>query len=370
MARRAWGNDRRSTLMDIDTLSLREQVPLAALTTLGVGGAARYYLHAHSPDAVVAGVAWAAERGLPLLLLGRGSNMVIADDGFAGLVIRMGVRGIATVADGDAIEVTVGAGESWSQLVAHAVQRNWAGLECMAGIPGLVGATPVQNVGAYGQEVHETITRVEAYDRQTRAVVTLENAACAFGYRESRFKRADRERFIILRVSYRLRVNGDPTLRYIELRRLLAERDITHPTLAQVRHAVLEIRRRKSMLLNATDANTRSVGSFFVNPVLSDAAYAALVDAYAGAQIPNFAAGEGWVKVPAAWLIEHVGFPPGYRRGAVGLSSKHTLALINHGQASAAEILALARDIRARVHERFGLLLAPEPTFVGVSLEG
>ncbi len=362
------------TMDDIEAL-MHANVSLAAVTTLQIGGPARYFLRARTPEQVATGVAWAAERGLPLLVIGGGSNLLVADTGFAGLVLRVGIRGITHHVRDGMVEVIAGAGETWSMFVAQAVARGWAGLECMAGIPGLVGGTPIQNVGAYGWEVRELITHVEAFDMQCGNIVSLPNDACRFAYRESRFKRADAGRFIILRVGFRLTPDGLPAVRYAEVTRLLAEREITVPTLVQVRAAVLEIRRRKSMLLNRNDPDTRSAGSFFVNPVVTPETFAALEAAEmrllpAGERVPRFAGEGGRVKLSAAWLIERAGFSRGYVQGAVGISRNHTLALVNRGGATAHELVSLARTIRARVFDRFGISLIPEPTLVGVSLDG
>ncbi len=355
-------------------LIVTQDAPLAPMTTLRVGGTARFFVSAASREGVASAVGWARERELPLLIIGRGSNLLIADAGFPGLVVRMAVRGIVHQRDDDAEEITAGAGEEWNTLVTHAVAHNLAGIECLAGIPGQVGATPIQNVGAYGQEVRDVIARVEALSLVSGEIVTFSNAECAFGYRESRFKYLDRGRYIILAVTFRLPRGNAPIIRYGEVDRQLAAAGIVRPTLADVRKAVLHIRRRKSMLLDGRDPNARSAGSFFLNPVVTLAEFAALAematpDLSGGEHLPGFAMSENAVKIPAAWLIEHAGFSRGYARGAVGLSANHTLALINRGGATAQEIVALAREIRARVHDRFGLRLQPEPALVGISLD-
>lgn len=355
-------------------LEVRDEVSLARLTTLGIGGAARYFARARSREAVASGVAWAAERALPLLVIGGGSNILVADAGFPGLVLRVDVRGIQVFPGDGAIEVTVGAGERWASFVDWTVANHWAGVECLAGIPGLVGATPVQNVGAYGQEISDTITGIEALEIASGRVVHFNNAACGFGYRDSRFKRMDRHRYIILAVRFRLTPRGTPTVRYVELERLLHEREIIRPALYDVRAGVLELRRRKSMLLDTADPNSRSAGSFFLNPIITREAFTALqttVDAMLrlGEPAPYHEHVDGRIKLSAAWLIEHTGFSRGHACGNVGLSSKHTLALINRGGATAHELLTFARIIRNRVYDRFGIVLMPEPTFVGLSLD-
>lgn len=355
-------------------LRIEEQVPLALHTTLGVGGPARYFAEARSVEQAVEGIRWARERNLPLLVLGGGSNLLVADSGFPGLVLRCAIRGVAVREDGQAVVVRAGAGEDWDALVALAVERGWAGIECLSGIPGLVGAAPIQNIGAYGQEVRETIVEVEALNLEALDCVRFSNDECRFGYRESRFKLEDRGRYLVVAVTYRLVPGGAPAVRYAELERRLAERGAVSPTLAEVRSLVIEIRRGKSMVLDAGDPDARSAGSFFVNPVVSDAELADLErreTARLGEEprIPRFPAGEGRVKVPAAWLIERAGFAKGYRRGPAGLSTKHTLAIVNRDGARAEDIAALAREIRNGVRERFGITLTPEPVFVGLSLD-
>ena len=357
-------------------LDLREQFPLAPLSTLGVGGPARYYARVTSEDSVREAVEWARARDLPLLVLGGGSNVVLADAGHPGLVLHLVTRGIETRPVRETVEVTAEAGEPWDALVAAAVAQGWAGVECLSGIPGLVGATPIQNVGAYGQEVGETVSAVDALDLQTGRVERLTSAQCGFAYRDSRFKSADRGRFIVLRVTYALRPGGPPAVRYAELARNLEERGLGPPSLAEVREAVIGLRRRKSMVLDPEDPNARSVGSFFTNPIVP-AAVADELEAVLrrdgilreGEHPPRFPAGDGRVKLSAAWLIERAGLAKGYQRGNVGLSSRHTLAIVNRGGAAASEVVALAREVRERVHDRFGVTLVPEPVFVYLSLD-
>jgi UDP-N-acetylmuramate dehydrogenase len=352
-----------------ESLAVQQDVPLAPLTTLEIGGPARYYRYASDRATVRAAVRWVADRGLPLLVLGGGSNLVVADEGFPGLALHLGLQGRTAAERDGALELTAGAGEDWDPLVAEAVAGGWAGLECLSGIPGRVGATPIQNVGAYGQDVAETVSRVEALDLATGAVTGLSNAECRFGYRHSRFKREDRGRYVILSVTYRLRRDGQPAVRYPELERALGGRRA--PTLREVRDAVLEIRRRKSMVLDPRDPNRRSVGSFFVNPVVPEALAGRIRDTVRqeGAdaeRMPAFPAGEGRVKLSAAWLIERAGLARGHRRGRVGISTNHTLAIVNAGGATARDVVALAREIRDRVRDRFGVTLVPEPVFVNL----
>jgi UDP-N-acetylmuramate dehydrogenase len=357
-------------------LDIREQFPLAPLSTLGVGGPARYYARVTSEDGVREAVEWARTRDLPLFVLGGGSNIVLSDQGHPGLVLHLATRGIAARPAADAVEVTAEAGEPWDALVADAVAQGWAGVECLSGIPGLVGATPIQNVGAYGQEVAETVVAVEALDLRTGRVCRLASAQCGFAYRDSRFKSADQGRFIVLRVTYALRPGGAPAVRYAELGRRLEERGLHAPSLADVRETVIGLRRRKSMVLDPEDPNAHSVGSFFTNPVVPAATADELEAALRrdgvlgdGEHPPRFPAGEGRVKLSAAWLIERSGLTKGHQRGKVGLSSRHTLAIVNRGGATASDVVALAREVRARVHERFGVTLVPEPVFVGVAMD-
>jgi UDP-N-acetylmuramate dehydrogenase len=357
-------------------IAFRENVSLSAFSTLGLGGPARYYTEATHEDEVRAADAWAKERGLPLLVLGGGSNLVIADEGFPGLVLHLALPGVVErTRDGD-VELEAGAGEDWDRLVARTVDAGLAGFECLSGIPGRVGATPIQNVGAYGQEVKDTLTRLEVFDRETLETQWLDNEACQFGYRQSRFKEHDRGRFIVLRVAYVLRPGGAPAVRYAELARHLADNGSPHPTVAEARAAVLHLRRRKSMVLDPQDPDSRSVGSFFMNPIVSEAAFAAL-EQHArarglltdGQEMPHFPGGPGQVKLSAAWLIERAGLHKGLVRGPVGLSRNHTLAIVNRGGARAADVAALAREVRHTVHERFGITLVPEPVFVNLSLD-
>jgi UDP-N-acetylmuramate dehydrogenase len=346
-----------------DVLGIRESVPLAPLTTLGVGGPARFYARIGSPGALAMAVAFARARGLPLLVLGGGSNMLVADEGYPGLVAHLALRGLEFWDAGDRTKIEAGAGEPWDALVGETVSHGLAGFECLSGIPGLVGATPIQNVGAYGQEVAETITSVRVYDLSTNEIRRFENAECRFGYRESRFKLEDRGRYVVLSVAYRLASNAPPAVRYPELERALAARGLAEPSLADVRAVVLAIRRAKSMVLDPADPNTQSAGSFFVNPVVA----ASVADAIDVESMPRYPA-HGGVKLSAAWLIERAGFAKGYARGAAGLSTKHALAIVNRGGATASEIRDLAREIRDRVRERFGVELTPEPVFVGLEL--
>ena len=346
-------------------MELREHVPLAPYTTFGLGGKARYFVECGSEDEVRAALAYVAERRLPAYVLGGGSNVVFLDSGFPGLILRLTIGGIE-LRDGPSPEVRAGAGVDWDTLVQNVVQRGWTGVECLSGIPGTVGGTPIQNVGAYGQEIAESLVSVECLDRATLERRTFTARECAFGYRDSRFKRADRGRYVVLEVTLRLARDQKPRIRYPELQRAVAglgglDTVTAIEAVGLVRQAVLALRRSKSMVLDPADPNTRSAGSFFTNPVLSAAAFADLAQRWK--EIPSFPA-DGGVKVPAAWLVEHAGFPKGYRSGAgAGISTRHALALVNRGGTSA-DLLALAEEVRAGVEKQFGIRLAYEPEVV------
>jgi UDP-N-acetylmuramate dehydrogenase len=343
-------------------LTVREQVPLAPFTTLGVGGPARWFSRAASSEDVRAADRWCRERGVAMTVLGGGSNLVIADEGIDALVLHVDVRGVEFQDGAGATCVRAGAGEVWDVLVADAVSRDLAGVECLSGIPGTVGGTPVQNVGAYGQEVSRTIRDVVAFDRETADLVHLDAAGCGFGYRTSRFKGVDADRFVICEVGYEL-TRGEPTVTYPDLAAELAHQGLRSPRMRDVRSAVLTVRRRKGMVLDAGDPDTRSVGSFFMNPVVPMGLYRTL--ATADGPAPGFPLGDDRVKVPAAFLIERAGFAKGCTWGAVGLSTKHPLAIVNRGGATAREIVRVAREIKQRVHAQCGIWLLPEPTFAG-----
>jgi len=347
-----------------------ENVPLAPLCTMGVGGPARFFVEAANEAAVLAALRWAQERGVPLRVLGGGSNLVVADAGVDGLVVKIALRGVSSREAGGGLEVTAAAGEPWDALVAHAVERGWAGLECLSGIPGLVGATPIQNVGAYGQEVSQTVTAVRALDRRTGETVTRAREDCGFGYRSSRFKSGEPDRFIVLGVTYRLLPGGAPAVRYADVESDLARRGIARPSLADVRTSVLAIRRSKSMVLTPDDPNRRSCGSFFLNPVVDHATFERVSLAAGDPAMPRWRETDGRVKLSAAWLIEHAGLRRGEGPGPVALSTRHSLAIVCREGARAADVAAFARDIRARVEARFGVRLVPEPVFWGgLSLE-
>jgi len=356
-------------------VQLREHVPLAPYTTLGLGGKARYFTECGTDEQVRAALAYATDRRLPVYLLGGGSNVVFLDSGFPGLVLRITIGGME-FRDGPTPEVRVGAGVDWDTLVQGVVERGWSGVECLSGIPGTVGGTPIQNVGAYGQEIAETVVSVACLDRTTLERRTFTARDCAFGYRDSRFKRADRGRYVVLEVTLRLARDQRPRIRYPELQRAVAglggvETVAPGEAVRLVREAVLALRRSKSMVLDPADPNTHSAGSFFMNPVLSAGAFADLEKRWKG--IPSFPA-DGGVKVPAAWLVEQAGFPKGYRGegrtggggGGAGISTRHALALVNLGGTSA-DLLALAEKVQAGVEKQFGIRLAYEPEVVSPS---
>ena len=345
---------------------------LADHTTVRLGGPARRFVRAATETDLIEAVRAADAGGEPMLILGGGSNLVVADEGFDGTVIQVATTGLHRDSDRG---VTVAAGEEWDTVVAWTIASGLAGLECLSGIPGRAGATPIQNVGAYGQEVCDTITAVRTYDRVTGHIQIFPNDRCGFGYRTSVFKRDDAHRHVVLSVTFRLaEQSASLPLRYAELAAALGLTPGDRAASTEVRSAVIELRRGKGMVIDSTDPDTRSVGSFFVNPVLDGAALAA-VEAAArakcgdGTRVPHFDAGDGLVKVPAAWLIERAGFRKGYSLGdGARISGKHTLALVNSGSATTAGLMALAREIRDGVHETFGVWLAPEPVLVGVRL--
>jgi UDP-N-acetylmuramate dehydrogenase len=343
---------------------VQRDVDLAPLTSLGLGGPAAYLARVRAPEELPELLGWAARQGLPVTLLGGGSNVVIADAGVAGLVLTLGLRGESSRRDGDTVEVSVGAGEAWDAFVARAVARDWLGLECLSGIPGHVGATPVQNVGAYGQDVSGTLLSVDVYDRARAERATLSRAECGFGYRTSRFKSSDAERFIVLGATFRLRQGGDGCVAYPELARRFAAAGAPRPTASAVRRAVLETRASKSMLLDPSDENGRSCGSFFLNPELAPSELDALLGRVAAAP-PAYPQPDGRSKLPAAWLIEQAGFRRGQRFGCVGISSRHALALVCHAGATARQLVDAAHRIRDGVAKAFGVVLLPEPRFLG-----
>jgi len=343
-------------------VQIQENVSLAPLTTIGIGGPARFFLRASSVDEIREALDWAKSNEHAVFILGGGSNLLIADEGFDGLVIQVDVRGITVESEDEFAMVKGGAGEPWDPFVAFAVAHRYAGIECLSGIPGSTGATPIQNVGAYGQDVSETIVRVEALDRTTGLVTWFTNWDCRFGYRSSLFKNYEKERYVVLSVTFRLKIGGAASIRYPELQRYVDERGIAADDLQGVREAVIAIRKRKGMVLDPADPDTRSDGSFFMNPVISLPAYEEF--ARIAPEAPHYPSGEE-VKLSAAWLIEHAGFHKGFVHGNVGLSSKHSLAVINRGGGTAAEVRELVAMVQGGVREKFGIGIHPEPNFIG-----
>jgi UDP-N-acetylmuramate dehydrogenase len=350
---------------------IQPEIPLAPMTTLGIGGPARFLANVRAENDLIDALAFADREQLPVFVMGGGSNLLVADEGYAGLVVRIAIEGIDWREDA----VTACAGEDWDAFVSQCVERNLAGVECLSGIPGLVGGTPVQNVGAYGQEVSETIVSVRAFDLRAGRTVELSNAGCGFAYRTSIFNTTERDRYIVLAVTYRLKPGGEPALRYPDLKNFFAGAT-REPSLAEAREAVRTIRSRKGMVISPDDPDSRSAGSFFKNPVITRDEFERLEESAKALRlignqerVPHFAASDGKLKVPAAWLIEHAGFHKGYARGRAGISSKHTLAIVNRGGATAREVLELTREIQDRVQDRFQIRLLPEPVFVGIDMD-
>ncbi|MGH3387770.1 MAG: UDP-N-acetylmuramate dehydrogenase [Actinomadura sp.] len=349
-----------------------EHVNLAGYTTLRLGGPASRFVEATTEEDLVSAVRAAEAEGEPLLVLGGGSNLVVSDAGFPGTVVHVATRGIHTsTATGGRVLVRAQAGEEWEPFVAQCVEDGLAGVECLSGIPGRLGATPIQNVGAYGQDVSQTIIEVRAYDRRTGEIVTLDHAACGFTYRNSVFKGADRH--VVLDVTFALERAEESLIRYAELARRLGVAVGDRVPLKEAREAVLELRRGKGMVLDPADPDTRSAGSFFTNPILSAEELSALDGRVAvrfgsGVSYPRYPEQDGRTKTSAAWLIDRAGFPKGHARGPVRISTKHTLALTNPDGARTEDLLALAREVRDGVHAVFGVELVNEPVLVGVSL--
>ena len=348
-------------------MSPLENVRLAEHCTLGVGGPARFFVEAREEAAVLEALEWARARRLPIRVLGGGSNLVVADEGIDGLVVKIALRGLDTREAHGVVEVTAAAGEPWDELVRLCVDHGWAGFECLSGIPGLVGATPMQNVGAYGQEVSETVILVRALDARTGRIMTFENRECRFSYRDSMFRSDEPGRYVILSVAYRLRPRGAPTVRYADVEKDLAARRIAKPSLTDVRASVIAIRRTKSMVLDPGDENRRSCGSFFTNPIIADAELAAVESRAGDRTMPRWPLPGGRVKLSAAWLIERAGYTRGHGDGPVGLSTNHALAIVAHDGARARDVVAFARRVQTAVADRFGVRLAPEPVFWGLA---
>lgn len=330
---------------------------LAPLTTFKVGGAARFFIEAKTEEEVINTAKWCKEIDLPLFILGGGSNLLISDQGFDGLVLKIDLKGIEKREN----IVVAQAGEDWDEFVKYCVENNLQGIECLSGIPGLVGGTPVQNVGAYGQEVSETIEKVRVFDRKTEELFELSNADCKFSYRTSIFNSTEKNRFIVLAVTFRLNLNGKPKIVYRDLQNYFGKK---RPTLIKVRDAVCKIRAEKAMLVRQGGLDSQSAGSFFKNPIIAKEKFDE-IQAKFEEIVPSFTISENTVKIPAAWLIEKSGFAKGFTLGNAGLSTKHTLAITNRGNATAEEILKLKTKIQDTVKAKFGIELHPEPVFIG-----
>lgn len=347
-------------------MRILENVPLAPYTTLQVGGPARYFVEAQSEAEILEALSYAHEHSLQTFVLGGGSNLVIADAGWGGLVLKIGTRGIHIEPHNAKRLFVAGAGEDWDKLVAYSVQQNCSGIECMSGIPGTVGGTPVQNVGAYGQEVAETIASVRAIDTLSGNVQDLKPEQCRFSYRTSIFNTSQKGRYIVTNVSYLLTLNGAPKLEYADLKRYFASKN-SAPTLNELREAVRSIRASKGMLISSEDDDSRSAGSFFKNPIITAPEYEriAALRACREQKPPSFPAADGCLKISAAWLVEKSGFQKGYSDGRVGISRKHSLAIVNRGGATAEEVVRLKSRVQEAVLRVFGVQLHPEPVFVG-----
>ncbi len=348
--------------MQSATVTIEERVPLAPYTTLGVGGKARFFARATTVEQLIQAVTFGRQQGLALFVLGGGSNLLVTDAGFAGLVIQVAIAGPLVRRDN---QVEVPAGTDWDGFVREICQAGLSGVECLAGIPGFVGGSPVQNIGAYGQEVAETIVSVTALDLQTMQTVTLPRDACGFAYRQSIFNSTQRGRYVVTHVLFAFDPLAQPALKYADLQRYFGAD--ARPTPLEIYDAVRSIRQQKGMLLVEGDPDCRSAGSFFKNPIVPESVLAAVANNLAldAATIPHWPAGEGVIKLSAAWLVERAGFPKGFQMRAAGISSRHTLALINRGGASFAEIAALRDTVLRGVQDRFGVRLEQEPVQLG-----
>ena len=351
--------------------AVQENIPLSALTTLGIGGPARYFLDAATEDAVLEGIEFSRKRGLPLMILGGGSNLLVSDEGFEGVVVRVRIGGISETETAEGVLFRVGAGVEWDAVVARSVELNLWGIECLSGIPGWVGGTPVQNVSAYGQEVSDVLTAVRVYDREQARVREMNSEDCSFAYRTSVFNTSGRSRYVVLAVEYVAKHAGRPKIDYLDLKRFFAGAS-TQLSPAEVRHAVRKIRASKAMLRIDGDPDSQSAGSFFKNPIVGRPDYDRLLEVArregilsSDQEIPHQEVRRGFKKIPAAWLIEASGCSKGFSDGPVGLSSKHALAIVNKGGAKARDVIRFARDIQSRVEQRFGIRLATEPVFAG-----
>jgi UDP-N-acetylmuramate dehydrogenase len=350
-------------------LSIQEHVLLAPYTTLQIGGPARFFCEVTTEAELLEAIHFARQHSLKLFTLGGGSNLLIADSGFDGLVLHIALRTPTEVKrEGKYLDSTAAAGTEWNRFVLEVCQQGISGVESLAGIPGSVGGTPVQNVGAYGQEVADTIVSVRAFDLETSAFVSLTHAQCNFAYRSSLFNTTHRDRYIVTQVTFRFDSAAAPNLTYADLQRYFAEHAAA-PTPMEIYNAVREIRHRKGMLLVEGEADCRSAGSFFKNPIVPASTLANIATALnvPVEKIPHWPATDGNIKLPAAWLLEQAGFPKGFQQGNAGISSRHTLALINLGHATAADMVHLRDVIQQQVKARFNIQLEQEPVQLGSS---
>jgi len=343
-------------------VEIQQNISLAPYTTFGIGGPARHFCAVTNEKDLLAALRFAEKQELPHFVLGGGSNLLVSDEWYEGVVLHMQIMGVTAYPHSSAVLYDVGAGEDWDTFVRRTVEDNCAGIECLAGIPGTVGGTPVQNVGAYGQEVAETIASVRAYDTEAEDFVELQAKDCGFHYRQSLFNTTAVGRYIVTRVRFALHPGTLPQLKYADLQKRFPVGGPT-PSLIEVYDAVRSIRQAKGMLLVEDEPDCRSAGSFFKNPVVPGSMVARIATALgiAADAVPRYPAGEGRVKIPAAWLLEQAGFHKGFTMGRVGISSRHTLALINRGGAMAMEIYALRDEIVSTISERFGIQLRQEP---------
>ncbi|HOP40881.1 MAG TPA: UDP-N-acetylmuramate dehydrogenase [Geobacteraceae bacterium] len=356
--------------MNSNVFEIQENVPLAALTTFDVGGPARYFVQIATEENAVAALAFAGVKGCDLLVLGGGSNVLVGDEGFPGLVILNRIKGLTVEEDDDTVLATVGGGEDWQDFVDLCVARKWQGVECLAGIPGTVGASPIQNIGAYGQDVSQVIARVHCLETATGKSVAFDNEECAFRYRESIFNTTEAGKYLVLAVTYKLMKGGLPLITYRELEERLS--GISSPTMAEVRDAVIAIRSGKGVLIRTGYESFKSAGSFFKNPIVSRSLFDRIAAVVVGSAVPP---GWAWplpngnVKISAAFLIQSAGFNRGYCKGNVGISPYHTLILINRGGATARELIDFAAEVRQRVLDRFGVTLQPEARLIGSAFQ-
>jgi len=348
------------------SFTIEKDVSLSEFTTFKIGGRAGFFASAESEIEVVEALQFANKNNLNVFILGGGSNVLIADEGFDGLVLQIALKGISISKGKDkTVRVAAQAGEDWDEFVKLCVEKNLHGVECLSGIPGFIGGTPVQNVGAYGQEVSETIQSVRCFDRKNEKIAELTKAECDFAYRTSLFNTTEKNRYIVLAVTFALKASGEPKIIYRDLQNYFGDRK---PNLKETREAVIKIRSEKSMVINPQDPNSQSAGSFFKNPIVTKEKFIE-IEKFANLSgietVPFYKVDNNTVKIPAAWLIEKSGFHKGFQKGTVGLSTKHTLAIVNLGNAKAADVLALKDEIQSKVKSCFRVELKPEPVFIG-----